>query len=367
MGCRPMASEIDGPMLADIIVGCQIGANASTTTASDDLEQWIIDVVRDHGPVSLVPPDEVGLVFPEDALGCCIGAVGSLLALQEMPPTGHESVQVMQAMTKALERPISAIAPLNGRGINCLLSIAAAAMLHLPLIDCDGQGRVLPRIDQTTYALSGLPLTPMAAVGPWGDVLTIDSPHDRAEPALRSALGGLGGWVLAALYPAPLTHLAASGIPHAVSAGATAGAILRSGRGQESMRIAGQLGGRLVGRRILTAMEHRHRDRPSPAMQPGEPMTLLLESADPKEPMVLLEVRNEIVLALVDGSVVGSAPDVIALIDPLRQASVDLSDLRVGDVVDILVFPADPLWYSAQGLRLSGPQAFGVPHQRRAK
>jgi DUF917 family protein len=72
-------------------------------------------------------------------------------------------------------------------------------------------------------------------------------------------------------------------------------------------------------------------------------------------------VRNEVVLATVDGSIVASTPDTICLLDPLRRRTVDLLDLTLGDVMDVLLLPADPAWHTPEGRMLAGPEAFGLP------
>lgn len=356
-----MTSEVDARMVEDLLLGSQIGILSSTSTYPGDLERWAVDLVAERGPLTLVHPDEVEGRFGRSAMACCVGAMGSLQALQEIPPSGGEAAAAVRALEELVDAPVACIAPLTIGGLNCMVAIATAAILGLPILDCDGQGRVLPRIDQTTYALSGVSVSPLAAVGPWGDTVTLTSKSDRAEPVMRSSLNGMGGWLIAALYPAPAIRLGDAGIPNAITDRAAAGAILRSGRGHESVRIARQLGGRILGRRTVTDLVHRQLARAvEPGHQPAQPITMVLAGEDEREPMVLLEIRNEVVLALVDGAVVARVPDLVCLLDPLRQRFVDLSDVTVGDVVDVLVLPADRRWMSVEGLRLAGPTSFGL-------
>jgi DUF917 family protein len=355
-----MTTTLDAQRVEDLLLGAQIGVLSSASTFFGDIERWVIDTVAQRGPVTLVHPDEAASYLGDGAMACCAGAIGSLQALQEMPPSGSEPVRAVRGLERLIGEPIDCIAPLNVGGLNCLLAVVTAALLDLPLLDCDGMGRLLPRIDQTTYARTGLSVSPLSGIGPWGDQIELRSDSDRSETVVRSVLNGIGGWLITALYPAGAARLAAAGIPGAITNSAAAGAILRSGRGLDSPRIARQLGGTLLGRRTLTALVHRRAEGPSSGGQPAQPLTMLFESENPREPLLLLEVRNEVVLALVDGSVTGSVPDLVCLLDPFRQRFVDLSDITVGDVVEVLILPADERWKTSEGLRLAGPASFGL-------
>jgi DUF917 family protein len=342
-----------------LLSGSQLGVLTAASTFTGALEGWIGQLLQERGPIPLIPADDVASRFGPDAHACTVGLVGSLAALYELPPRGDEPVVAVRQLEHLLDVRMEAVAPLNAAGINAFLAVAAACLLELPLIDADGQGQVLPLIDQSTFALSGLNPAPLVGVGPWGDVVTVQSPLRRGEPVERSALGGAGGWLLTALYPAPAIELAAAGIPGSLSRCIAAGQTLRSGRGQLGPRLAQQLGGRMIGRgRVLEISQHA--EPGAPKDQPAGPVSIRLAKTGSAGAEIALEVRNEAVLALVDGTVAGSAPDVICLLDPLRGRTVDLLDLREGDTVDVLLLPAHERWHTPAGIERAGPSAFGL-------
>lgn len=342
-----------------LLSGSQLGVLTAASTFTGALEGWIARLLEERGPIPLIAPHEVADRLGPSAHACAVGLVGSLAALYELPPRGDEPIVAVRQIEHLLDVRMDAVAPLNAAGINAFLAVAAACLLELPLIDADGQGQVLPLIDQSTFALDGLNPAPLVGVGPWGDVVTVQSPQRRGEPVERSALAGAGGWLLTALYPAPAVELAAAGIPGSLSRCIAAGATLRSGRGQLGPRLAQQLGGRMIGRGQVREIG-QHTEPGAPTNQPAGPVSIRLAKTGSAAAEITLEVRNEAVLALVDGTVAGSAPDVICLLDPLRGRTVDLLDLQEGDTVDVLLLPAHERWHTPAGIERAGPAAFGL-------
>jgi len=71
---------------------------------------------------------------------------------------------------------------------------------------------------------------------------------------------------------------------------------------------------------------------------------------------------------LVDGAIAAAVPDMVTLLNSEHGTVVTLDDVRVGNVVDVLTYPAAAQWYSPAGLDLAEPTAFGIPlrHPRRS-
>lgn len=358
-GRRNALAAVTVDHLDALLSGSQLGVLTAASTFTGALEGWIARLLEERGPIPLIAPHDVADRFGHEAHACTVGLVGSLAALYELPPRGDEPIVAVRQLEHLLDVRMEAVAPLNAAGINAFLAVAAACLLELPLIDADGQGQVLPLIDQSTFALDGLNPAPLVGVGPWGDVVTVQSPLRRGEPVERSALAGAGGWLLTALYPAPAVELAAAGIPGSLSRCIAAGATLRSGRGQLGPRLAQQLGGRMIGRGQVREIG-QHAEPGAPTNQPAGPVSIRLTKTGSAAAEITLEVRNEAVLALVDGTVAGSAPDVICLLDPLLGRTVDLLDLQEGDTVDVLLLPAHERWHTPAGIERAGPAAFGL-------
>jgi DUF917 family protein len=64
-------------------------------------------------------------------------------------------------------------------------------------------------------------------------------------------------------------------------------------------------------------------------------------------------------VALEDGSVLASVPDVITVLDSQSADAISTELLRYGQRVTVVAFPCDPIWRTSDGLGVAGPRAFG--------
>jgi len=75
--------------------------------------------------------------------------------------------------------------------------------------------------------------------------------------------------------------------------------------------------------------------------------------------MLRLEIQNENLVALRDGRVVASTPDVISVLDSQTAEAIGTERIRYGQRVSVIGFASDSIWRSARGLEVAGPRAFG--------
>lgn len=346
--------------LDDLYLGSQLGVVSATMTVPGALEAGLRALLHRNGPVEVLSAAEAMGRFPAENWAAVLGGVGSLAAMEELPPTLEEPVRALRALEKVVGREFRAVAPLNSAGPSLIIALAAASHSGLPLLDLDGQGQVLPLIDQTTYRLEGLSPSPLAGAGPWGDVITLDCAPQRAETLARAAVTGAGGWLATALYPATLAELVSAGIPDAVSRTMQTGRLMRDNEEQLAVRIAAHLGGKRVGRGRVQAIS-AYRSSTTPRKQPARPMSLIIDCDVPRRSEIRIELLNEAVLLLVDGGVAAAAPDIICLLDPVQHGPIDVLELRAGDLVEVLVIPSHRRWQTAEGVALAGPRSFGLP------
>jgi DUF917 family protein len=321
------------------------------------LQPWVRRLLTAGGGVPLVGAREL----PADAGCAVICMVGSPSVMLEIPPRGTEPAVVLRELERRLNRPVDAVVAINPTAPTVAWALAAAALHHVPLVDADGQGRLFPRIDQTSFALAGIPSSPLAAVGPTGDVILVEGTGERVESLLRSAVDAAGGWLLSAMYPMSASELGDAGPTGTLSR------VLAAGRSLQQLPVhrlaaalAAQLAGRVLGRgRVIDISLPRSLTGPG-APQPSRPLSIQILDEGPPAHLLRLELRNEVVVALSDGAVVGTVPDIICLLDPVRRRSLDVVDVNLGDRVEVLLLPCGPPWNSEAGRRLGGPRAFGV-------
>ncbi|WP_248961342.1 DUF917 domain-containing protein [Sphaerisporangium perillae] len=389
----------------------------STSAAGEGIEFagfWLEDILAQTGPVELVTADELD----PDTFCAAVGAMGSTIAMAELPPSGQEPVLLARSLAERFGGPLGAVMPLNAASVNALNPVAAAALLGLPLIDCDGMGRVFPLIHQTTYELAGLSLSPLAIVSAGHDSLLLDTGSVRAEHIARSIAQAAGGWLLCAMYPTRAGRLGEAAIHGSVSRTLEVGRLLSGhasagGRTPESAGArtpdsagdsswSGLTPGQADGDplwfspgppyghpgddgwpwRGAPPHERLLRDlakatgatslgggrvveigpsvRQAGTVYPGNPMGMVVHDHDSGR-LIRLEAHNELVLALADGALTAAVPDLLCLLDRGTLRMTGPERLTVGDQVDVLCVPAAPVWHSGPGLGLGGPGAFGFP------
>ncbi|GAA4673573.1 DUF917 domain-containing protein [Streptomyces chumphonensis] len=341
-----------------LVAGNELLSSGRGAAGLDGLTVCVAALLEQYGPVPLVPLD----ALPPEARCVAVGAVGGFAPLIELPFSGDEFAGAVRALEDRVGHRFDAVVALNSAGPNALVPLAAAAALGLPLVDCDGMGRILPLIHQTTYALAGLPVGPLAAMSAAGDAVVLDTSTARADRLLRGVVDASGGLMACAMYPATAARLR-----HAAIRGAT-GRIMRMGELLTTQnRHAAVLAGlaRTVGARLLASGRVVALDLPGPTAgarrYPSMPTSIVVSDPATDGPVVRLEAQNEILLALVDGAVVAAVPDVVCLLDRQELRPVGLEGVAVGDHVDVLVVPAAPMWHTPEGLALAGPRAFGFP------
>ncbi|WP_340556468.1 DUF917 domain-containing protein [Streptomyces sp. GSL17-111] len=341
-----------------LVAGNELLSSGRGAAALDGLTVCVAALLEQYGPVPLVPLD----ALPPEARCVAVGAVGGFAPLIELPFSGDEFAGAVRALEDRLGHRVDAIVALNSAGPNALVPLAAAAALGLPLVDCDGMGRILPLIHQTTYALAGLPVGPLAAMSAAGDAVVLDTSTARADLLLRGVVDASGGLMACAMYPATAARLRHAAIRGATSRIVRMGELLTT-QNRHAAVLAGLA--RTVGARLLASGRVVALDLPGPTagarQYPSMPTSIVVSDPATDGPVVRLEAQNEILLALVDGAVVAAVPDVVCLLDRQELRPVGLEGIAVGDHVDVLVVPAAPMWHTPEGLALAGPRAFGFP------
>jgi DUF917 family protein len=320
------------------------------------LVAWTRALLAERGPVPLVRAADLGQ-------GNCAAVLvmGTMTSLLGLMPTGDEVSQAVDAFVGRTGRPLDAVYPLDAATINALIPLAAAAQLGLPLVDCDGMGRIFPMIHQTSLYLAGMPVGPIAAASPTGDTVVVDSEGSRADSLMRSMLDQLGGWALTVMHPCSASELDAAGLHGTVSRLLKVGHLIRDSASAEelSRRLAAEVGSWMVGRGPVVAVEHGT-PRGEVAL-PSLPSSVVVVERTGSGRVIQLEVQNEILVAMVDGRVVAAVPDTICLLDWSTGEIVGTDQVHVGDDIGIIVLPSAAVWHTKAGLALVGPGAFGIP------
>ncbi|MEU5023432.1 DUF917 domain-containing protein [Streptomyces milbemycinicus] len=348
--------------LEHLAVGARVLAVGTEESAYRVALDWAAAELAAHGPVPLLPPDQL------DGVGLCVAVTlaGASAALAEQLPAGDEPVKAVRAVERLVGRPAEAVVALNTAAENALIALATAARCGLPLVDGDGCGRVLPLLEQTVFTLAGAAPAPLALSTPGGDVVTVESAGSRVEDLVRPLVLAAGGWSVVAGYPMDGAELARCLVPSTVSRAIAAGAAT----GPE--RFAPWRPRRLCRGRIAAVEQSTDADEegfgPShpwadAVALPSRPTSVLVAENEGLRRRFRLEAHNEVLFALADGAVAAAAPDQILILSATDKGVVDVERAVPGTEVEVVVIEAAPAWHTPRGralARLGGPGPAGL-------
>jgi DUF917 family protein len=284
-----------------------------------------------------------------------VGIVGSTSVFAEKLPRGDEFSAAVAAVCRWTGVNASAVIALEAGGVNGMAALLAALEAGLPFVDADLMGRAMPRLTQFTWATRGVPLTPSALSDPNGQVIVIDGVDAAGlERSVRAFVAESGGWAALALHPTE------TGLGTGEAIVGSIGRALRLGRAQSTLPsspplplVEERLGGRVVASGRMIEVERR-----SAAGSFGRGSTTLVDSST--SAVVRLEMENELLLAIADGTPVASCPDILCVLDRRTARPVAVDSFREGLDVMVLTLPAPSWWLQGDVLSQVGPQAFDL-------
>ncbi|WP_283138956.1 DUF917 domain-containing protein [Rhizohabitans arisaemae] len=339
--------EIASADLADLAAGATLlgsGGGGDTVSAAILVRR----VLERYGPVRLVAPSELD---PDDWV-ITVAAIGAITVMLERLPGGDEFVTAVRTLERWLGVRASAVQGMEAAGFNALIPVAVAAWLDLPLVDADGMGRAFPRLDQTVFTLSEVPAAPAVLVDPSGDTVIIGSGDNAAvERLARAALPALGAWAASALYPMRAGQVERAALTGSFSRAIRLGRMLRTAQRTRARAGLSAEGGEILFSGAVLQVRQR---------TPYGLGVATLEHTRDRERTLRIELADEFLLALDDGSIVGCVPDLISLVDTRSWQPVSADRLTPGRHVDVLRLPAPARWHEPAGRALAGPAAFGL-------
>lgn len=341
-------SLIDSGNLAALELGCAVygaGGGGNVETGG-----WAArHALNTYGPVRLITLDDLD----DDDLILPLHAIGAPTVSQEMLPSGDEPALIRAEVERCLGRPVAALMPGEIGGANGVRAPGWAAGLHLPLLDADGMGRAFPEIDMVTMGLAGLTPSLIVLADVQGNVTTArPSSGEWAERIARAVCVAAGSTALMTSYVMTAAQARGAVIEGSVSRALEVGELLLGARaGVDGLcdelgatkLVTGKIvelerndvGGFVKGSAVIAGVG-RDRDR-----------------------LVRLEIQNENLLALEDGRAIATVPDIIVALDAESAHALGTDNLQFGQRVTVIAWPCDPKWRTAQGLRKTGPSAFG--------
>lgn len=312
--------------------------------------------LSDCGPVEVIGPGDLA----DEDLIIVISMSGAPTVMTEKIPNGAEMDRVFNLVCDHAGRAARAVISFEIGGMNSLFPVAVAARRGLPLVDADGMGRAFPEFQMSSFNVGGVRFGSRFTTDEKGNVLRIDG-IDAAwiERINRRSLVAMGGSVMSAIG---LTgeDVRRSSIHGSISLACAIGRTLRrAGDVQGSWRERLQ--------RVCPALPLFQGKVTSVDRQVDggwvRGHAIVAGLGEEAERRARIDFQNEHLLLRSTGGpvhrVLGSTPDLLAVLDSETGMPITTEGLHYGQRVTIVGIPCDPIWRTARGLELAGPKYFG--------
>jgi hypothetical protein len=261
---------------------------------------------------------------------------------------------------RALERVTGLVAthlvPIEIGGINSVIPIAAAAETGLPLVDGDAMGRAFPETHMVLPTLIGVSSTPMVIVDDKGNTMVLDTvTNEWAERMARAVCTAAGCSVFTVDTVLTGRQLRAGLVAGTISLAQRLGRTVREQQDPVMAACAVLRGTRLITGKVADVVRVT-----SGGFVRGD--ATIDGIGDDRGARMRLSFQNEHLVAERDGAVLASTPDLICVLDNETGEPVTTEGMRYGNRVAVLGVPCDSRWTTPEGLRLTGPRAFGYDH-----
>lgn len=309
-----------------------------------------LQAIEECGPVALVDLDDL----PADGLLLPCGGIGAPTVSMEKIQNGGEGVRLRDEVERLWGRLVVALMSGEIGGSNGIVPVAWAARMGLPVVDADGMGRAFPEVDQVSMELAGISPSPAVMTDERGNVVVFRSVSGRwLERMERRASIEFGGRGYSAEYVMRVEEARRATIRGSVSLALRIGrAVLGAAEDPVAALLDETAGFGLLAGKIVDVDRRTESGFARGAVSVDG-------VGDDAGSVLRVEFQNENLVALRDGAVVASVPDLICVLDAATGAAVTTERLRYGQRVRVVALRSDPVWRSEDGLGAAGPAAFG--------
>ena len=215
-------------------------------------------------------------------------------------------------------------------------------------------GRAFPEVPQVTPHLAGIGPDPTVLADDHGRIVVLRRIDARISERLsRSTAVDFGGWCACSDFQMTARQAHRATIRGTVSWALSIGdAILAGDRDPIDALCAQTHGYRLMNVKIVDIERWTS----------GGFVRGSVEAegiGDDAGRLIRIEIQNENLVALEEGRVLASVPDLIVIVDEVNALPIATEALRYGQRVWVVALPCDSVWRSTAGLALAGPRAFG--------
>ncbi len=348
--------------IMDMMLGSSIQASrgANTQQTVDRMKQAIAQGRK----FTMVSVDDV----PDDWTTVTVAGVGGggaweyvtdRIKQQNLPTVQNSTVAAVDALSKHIGKKFNAVIRIEA--VQAAGALMLASELGVPVVDACLSGRARPEIEQQIPWINGIPTTPASVVSRWGDTVILDKTVDdyRAEDLARAVAVASGGGAQMAMNP-----MSGRDVKRGVIKGALSQAIMFGRTAREAVAQGADPVAALV--KASKGFE-LFRGTVSKAEMKGERGFTwwdveLTGTGKYTGHTYKVFVKNENIIAWLDGVPDAMSPDTIQNLDPKTGDAHNggaLGGYKMGADIAMIGYETSPMWRTPKGIEVFGPRHFG--------
>lgn len=314
------------------------------------------EVAKGNFP-KIISCDEVG----DDDFVLSFAGTGAPTILLENLLSRDAMLRVLARAEAHFGRRVDALLCMEIGGANSMMPLALGAISGVPVLDADGIGRAMPKLNMTTFSIYGCPVTPSILMEERGNVVTIEASDDvLAEEISRAAVIAMGAGAFCMMYPMTGKRARELALHGTVSQTLEIGRAIREGResGNPFDNLLAYLNSwpersaEIIFDGKIIDVTHEIRG----GWHWGQARLQPLNGGDDE---CVIEIQNEYTVARINGRTVTIVPDLITILDRESAEPVTAEMLAYGQRVKVLSYSCDPVLRRPEALAVLGPRCFG--------
>ena len=278
---------------------------------------------------------------------------------QNLATIPNTAVAATQALSKYLGKKFNAVVRIEA--VQSVGALLLASELGVPVVDACLSGRARPEIEQQIPWINGIPSTPASLVSRWGDTVILDKTVDdyRAEDLGRAVAVASGGNAQMAMNPMSAADVKRGVIKGALSQaimfGKTAREAVAQGKDPVAALVKASNGFMLFQGTVTKADMKGERGFTWWDVE-------LKGTGKYTGHTYKVYVKNENIVAWLDGVPDAMSPDTIQDLDPKTGDAHNggaLGGYKLGAEIAMIAYETSPMWRTPKGIEVFGPRHFG--------
>ena len=251
-------------------------------------------------------------------------------------------------LQKNFPEKIDIIVPIELGGHNTAVTLYLADKLELPVLDADLTGRSAPEMYQTGYYVGDIPPTPAAVYTPFGEKYYIENINDykRLDDVFRELVTLCYDYDIGvANFPLPIKKAAPYMQKNTLTLSIKVGSLLQQKKIDEAINLAG-------GKIIFQGRPVEENSEIKDGFTYGK---VKIKGTDGD---LILEYKNEIMLAKLNGEIIASVPDLIGSVTQNGNPILN-TKFPINEEVIVYTLPSQEIWKSGKGRSVFCLEHFG--------